>query len=101
LLGSCLLTKILADFLFGFYLLNSVLKDATNHTHKRYAQLKKPAAQTAHLVFADTKANAEKTKRAVFCQRSKKNEQTTENRNKINRMKSIFRNLRLTGRIWS
>jgi hypothetical protein len=67
----------------------------------RYAQLKKPAAQTAHLVFADTKANAEKTKRAVFCQRSKKNEQTTENRNKINRMKSIFRNLRLTGRIWS
>ncbi len=35
--------------------------------------IKKPAAQTAHLVFADTKANAEKTKRAVFCQRSKKN----------------------------
>ena len=38
-----------------------------------YCFIKKPAAQTAHLVFADMKANAEKTKRAVFCQRSKKN----------------------------
>ena len=46
-------------------------------SHKSYKNslcfIKKPAAQTAHLVFADTKANAEKTKRAVFCQRSKKN----------------------------
>jgi hypothetical protein len=31
--------------------------------------VKKPTAQTAHLVFADTKAIAQKTKRAVFCQR--------------------------------
>jgi hypothetical protein len=30
-----LLTKILADFLFGFYLLNQVLKYATNHTQTR------------------------------------------------------------------
>ncbi|MDX9704852.1 MAG: hypothetical protein RBT46_03995 [Weeksellaceae bacterium] len=28
--------------------------------------VKKPTAQTAHLVFADTKANAKKTKRAVL-----------------------------------
>jgi len=43
----------------------------TGHTAKPlYAMLKKPTAQTAHLVFADTKANARKTKRAVFCQRS-------------------------------
>jgi hypothetical protein len=34
-----LLTKILADFLFGFYLLNKVLKHATNHIQQRYAQL--------------------------------------------------------------
>ena len=33
--SSRLLTKILADFLFGFYLLNSVLKHATNHTQTR------------------------------------------------------------------
>lgn len=32
--------------------------------------VKKPTAQTAHLVFADTRANAEKTKRAVFCHRT-------------------------------
>jgi len=35
LLGFCLLTKILADFLFGFYLLNYVLNHATNHTQTR------------------------------------------------------------------
>ena len=33
--GSRLLTKILADFLSGFYLLNYVLKHATNHTQTR------------------------------------------------------------------
>ena len=33
--SSRLLTKILADFLFGFYLLNWVLKHATNHTQNR------------------------------------------------------------------
>ncbi len=37
--GPRLLTKILADFLFGFYLLNYVLKYATNHTQNRYAKL--------------------------------------------------------------
>ena len=35
LLGSRLLTKILADFLFGFYLLTLVLKHATNHIQTR------------------------------------------------------------------
>jgi hypothetical protein len=30
--GSRLLAKNLADFLFGFYLLNLVLKHASNHT---------------------------------------------------------------------
>jgi len=35
-----------------------------------YAMLKKPTAQTAHLVFADTLANAGKTKRDIYCQRS-------------------------------
>ncbi|MCH8535805.1 MAG: hypothetical protein LAT51_12100, partial [Flavobacteriaceae bacterium] len=40
---------------------------ATNHMRGPLGNiLKKPTAQTAHLVFADTKANAEKTKRAVF-----------------------------------
>jgi hypothetical protein len=34
--GSRLLTKILADFLFGFYLLSSVFKHATNHTQSRW-----------------------------------------------------------------
>ena len=34
-----------------------------------YAMLKKPTAQTAHLVFADTLANAGKTKRDIYCQR--------------------------------
>lgn len=33
--GFSLLAKILADFLFGFYLLNSLLKYATNHIQKR------------------------------------------------------------------
>jgi diacylglycerol kinase len=41
--NSRLLTKTLADFLFGFYLLNSGLENATNHTQQRYAQLKKNA----------------------------------------------------------
>ena len=31
------LTKILADFIFDFYLLNYVLKHATNHTQQRCA----------------------------------------------------------------
>ena len=67
----------------------------------RYAQLKKePTAQIAHLVFADTKANAKKTKRAVFCQRSKKNEKNTENRNKINRMNCTFKNFNKQKEIW-
>ena len=34
--SSSLLTKILADFLFGLYLLNQVFKHATNHTQNRY-----------------------------------------------------------------
>jgi|GEM_PF-3826367 len=38
--GFGLLTKILADFLFSFYLLNSVLKHATNHIQTRYLQAK-------------------------------------------------------------
>lgn len=33
--GFRLLTKVLADFLFSFYLLTLVLKHATNHTQKR------------------------------------------------------------------
>ena len=36
--GSRLLTKILADFLFGLYLLNQVLRHATNHTQSRFAE---------------------------------------------------------------
>jgi hypothetical protein len=39
--GSRLLTKILADFLSGFYLLNSVLKHATNHTQNRCVEFEK------------------------------------------------------------
>ena len=39
--GSRLLTKILADFLFGFYLLNYVLNHATILTQTRWAQYKK------------------------------------------------------------
>ena len=39
--GSRLLTKILADFLFGFYLLTFVLNHATNHTQSRWVQAKK------------------------------------------------------------
>ena len=38
--SSRLLTKILADFLFSFYLLNLVLKHATNHTQTRCTQAK-------------------------------------------------------------
>jgi hypothetical protein len=52
--------------------------------------LKKPTAQTAHLVFADTKANAEKTKRAVFCQR------LTERQKKVNYMPNKLISLRKT-----
>ena len=37
--SSNLLTKILADFLSGFYLLNYVLKHATNLIQNRYAQV--------------------------------------------------------------
>lgn len=45
-------------------------KTATSHIRKTLCLIvKKPTAQTAHLVFADTKAIAQKTKRAVFCQR--------------------------------
>jgi len=40
LLGSRLLTKILADFLFGFYLLNYLLNHATNHVQTRWQQAK-------------------------------------------------------------
>jgi hypothetical protein len=36
--GSRLLTKILADFLFSFYLLNQVLKPATKYTQQRNMQ---------------------------------------------------------------
>jgi hypothetical protein len=39
--GKSLLTKILADFLVGFYLLNWVFKHATNHIQTRCEQLKK------------------------------------------------------------
>jgi len=39
--SSSLLTKILADFLFGFYLLTFVLDHATNHTQSRYGQVEK------------------------------------------------------------
>ena len=39
--GARLLTKILADFIFCFYLLNSVLKHATNHTQNRWRACKK------------------------------------------------------------
>ena len=39
--GSRLITKILADFLFGFYLLTFVLKYATNHTQNRCGQFEK------------------------------------------------------------
>lgn len=39
--NSRLLTKSLADFLFGFYLLNQVLEHATNHTQTRCTQFKK------------------------------------------------------------
>ena len=38
---SRLLTKILADFLFGVYLLNEVLKHATNLIQIRCVQFKK------------------------------------------------------------
>jgi len=36
--SSRLLKKILADFTFGLYLLNEVLKHATNHTQTRWQQ---------------------------------------------------------------
>ncbi len=36
-----LLTKIFADFLFGFYLLNYVLNHATNHIQTRWQQAEK------------------------------------------------------------
>ena len=36
--SSRLLTKILADFLFGFYLLNYMLNHATNHIQTRWQQ---------------------------------------------------------------
>ena len=39
--SASLLTKILADFLFGFYLLTLLLKHTTNHTQNRYQQLDK------------------------------------------------------------
>ena len=39
--SSRLLTKILANFLSGVYLLTLVLKHATNLIHKRYRQAKK------------------------------------------------------------
>ena len=39
--GFSLPTKILADFLFGFYLLNYLLNHATNHIQTRYPPFKK------------------------------------------------------------
>jgi len=46
--GSRRLTKILADFLFGFYLLTLVLKHATNHTQNRCHTFKNRAKQPTH-----------------------------------------------------
>lgn len=40
--GFSLFTKILADFLFGLYLLNSLLNHATNLIHTVVSKLKKP-----------------------------------------------------------
>ncbi|MGJ8592287.1 MAG: hypothetical protein ACSHXF_07050, partial [Aquaticitalea sp.] len=40
---SRLLTKILSDFLSGFYLLNYVLKHATNLIQQRYVAFDEPA----------------------------------------------------------
>ncbi len=39
--SASLLTKILADFLFGLYLLNSLLNHATNLIQNRYIELKR------------------------------------------------------------
>ena len=41
MLGTSLLTKILADFLFGLYLLNSLLNHATNLIQNRCTQVEK------------------------------------------------------------
>ncbi len=72
--SSRLLTKILADFLSGVYLLNWVLKHATNLIQNRCAPYKKSQPHKQHIWFLPTrKANAEKTKRAVFCQGSTEN----------------------------
>ena len=65
--GSRLLTKILADFLFGLYLLNYELKHATNHTQDRCAAYKKSPRANRHIWFLPTrKANAEKPKEPVL-----------------------------------
>ena len=42
-----ILTKILADFLLGFYLLTLALKYATNHTHQRWHTLKNDYGNTS------------------------------------------------------
>ena len=39
--SSSLLTKILADFQLGFYLLNLLLNHATNHSQNRFSSAKK------------------------------------------------------------
>ena len=48
--SSRLLTKILADFLFGFYLLNWVLENATNHTQHVGNKLKNET-RIEHIAF--------------------------------------------------
>jgi len=59
LLGSRLLTKILVDFLFGVYLLNSVLNHATNHTHQRYRQVQKTQNTDQFATKIKMKANTQ------------------------------------------
>jgi hypothetical protein len=44
--GFSLLTKVLADFLVGFYLLNSLLNHAANPIQTRYGQLTKMNNET-------------------------------------------------------
>jgi len=60
--GSRLLKKILSDFLFGFYLLNFVLKHATNHTQNRCAsadKINKNSAKIETFRYLRTKNKAE------------------------------------------
>jgi hypothetical protein len=47
-----LIWKIRGDFPAEFCIFNgSCVRHATAHTHQRYLQAEKPAAQTAHLFF--------------------------------------------------